>query len=106
MEAYTKGPWRVEEDIRSEYDRGHSDYRDYLAGYNIISDEGEIVGIEGIIPGGNAEANARLIAAAPELLEAAERAIVSMESREKQIGVISPSATALRAAIAKARGEA
>lgn len=69
----TKGPWRVEEDIRSErtgdmYDLENG-YSEYLAGYNIISDEGDIVGIEGIIPGGNSLDNAQAIAALPELVE-------------------------------------
>lgn len=53
--------------------------KEYLAGWNIVSDGGEIVGIEGIVPGENAEANARLMAAAPDLLEALEGAIGALE---------------------------
>lgn len=68
----TKGPWRVEEDIRTESDRRDESGFEYLAGYNIVSDEGEIVGIEGIIPGGNALDNAQAIAALPELIEELE----------------------------------
>lgn len=62
--AHTPGPWRVVEDMRT----GRTG-EEYLAGYNIESDAAEIVGCEGIIPGDEAETNARLIASAPDLLE-------------------------------------
>jgi hypothetical protein len=50
-----------------------------------------------VMPGVNAEANARLIAAAPDLLAACELALPHL--------VNEPAADAVRAAIAQARGE-
>lgn len=67
---HTPGPWSVEPDIRTDLDRYTKEEREYVAGYNIASKDGEIVGAEGIIPGGAAEANARLIAEAPAMLDA------------------------------------
>jgi hypothetical protein len=56
MSAHTPGPWSVEKE------------RDF---WNVTSVQGDIVGIEGLYRcDGSDEANARLIAAAPELLEA------------------------------------
>jgi len=71
---HTPGPWRVEEDRRSDYDifTGRWDGPEYTAGWNVESDSGEVIGTEGIIPSNAAEANARLIAASPELLAALE----------------------------------
>lgn len=72
MSEYTKGPWRVEPDMRSNRigDMWSDDgYEEYCAGYNIVAEGGdEIVGCEGIVDGD--DANAKLIAAAPEMLEA------------------------------------
>lgn len=72
-EKHTPGEWRVAPDMRIDRvgDRYAEDgYREYLAGWNIISDEGEIVGCEGIIPGPHAEADAHLMAASKDLLAA------------------------------------
>ncbi len=63
---YTPGPWTVEADMRTEECRATRAELSYLAGWNITSQSEEIVGCEGIIPGPTSEANARLIAAAPE----------------------------------------
>ena len=51
-------------------------------------------------------ADASLIAAAPELLEAAERALNFIANTENEIGDTLESGDLLRAAIAKARGAA
>ena len=68
---HTPGPWKFEPDMRvDEHARPFDPEKEYLAGWNVTNGETEIVGIEGIIPGGEAEANARLIAAAPDLLAA------------------------------------
>jgi hypothetical protein len=48
------------------------------------------------------EANARLIAAAPELLEAAQVALNYIENTESELGITLRSGDMLRAAIAKA----
>jgi len=78
LENATQGEWRAEADMRAdEHHRPFDPERKYLAGWNIVSDAGEVVGIEGIIAGGNAEHNAALIAAAksqlPSLLDELER---------------------------------
>lgn len=62
MAKATPGDWEVEADMRSERvgDMYAADgYTDYLAGWNIHAKDGEVVGIEGILPDG--EANAALI---------------------------------------------
>jgi len=69
----TDGPWRVEADMRSESGNHWLHGREpeeYLAGWNIHNGKEEIVGCEGIIPGPNAEGDARLMAASRELLDA------------------------------------
>lgn len=62
----TLGPWSALADMRT--DERSTD--EYLAGWNIESIDGEIVGIEGIIPGDNAETNARAIAEVPAMVQA------------------------------------
>lgn len=52
------------------------------------------------------EANARLIAAAPDLAEALEGCLNYLENTEAEFGVILSSADKARAALAKAKGEA
>jgi len=54
--------------------------------------------------GVNRDANARLIAAAPDLLAAAKRALNFIENTEGEIGCSLESGELLRAAIAKAEG--
>lgn len=98
-----------------------ADTRDYgdgeeIVGWNIYADGGarELVGCEGILDDGDGEANARLMAAAPELLAAAERiekriAYYASMGEQAQINIEqwaytdnSGDIAALRAAIAKA----
>lgn len=70
MNKHTPGPWKVVAD--EQYDRFAE--ADRIVGYDIKSADGEIVGSEGI--SGDSEinlANAHLIAAAPDLLDALER---------------------------------
>jgi len=76
----TPGPWRLVEDMRTDtHWYGDGDGPEYLAGYNIESDSGEIVGIEGIIPGGNAEENTRAIAQIPAMLALVEAAMFASD---------------------------
>jgi len=51
-----------------------------------------------------ARANAWLIAAAPELLEAARKSLNYIENTENELGITLTSGDALRSAIAKAEG--
>ena len=97
MTKFTPGPWRVEVDMRIDTDlNGHPRGEEYISGYDIYSDNICIVGCEGIL--GDSEANARLIAAAPDMYAALQLFI---------IGANVSYVTALeiaRAAIAKADG--
>lgn len=51
------------------------------------------------------DANAHLIAAAPDLYEALERCLNFIENTESEFGDLLPSGDVARAALAKARGE-
>ena len=74
MTEFTKGPWRVEPDVREERNGYSGDNISYVSGLDIRSDTSEIIGCEGISGDGHAErANANLIAAAPDLYEAIRR---------------------------------
>lgn len=61
--------------------------------------------ISAVRPGDSAEANAHLIAAAPELLSAALEALEHLKIAGSIIGIKYTSRTALERAIARARGE-
>lgn len=52
-----------------------------------------------------AEANARLISAAPDAFTAAEIAIIELQAVEREIGVVSKALPLLRAFVAKVNGE-
>ncbi len=56
---WTRGPWRVEPDVRTPPNEPA-----YIAGYDVVSDHGTIIGNEGICCGEHDEANAALIAEA------------------------------------------
>jgi hypothetical protein len=101
MAQHTPGPWSVEADERL-YERhsgenGHPG--SYVAGYNVVSPQGEVVGSEGIL--GDGEANAHLIAAAPELLEVLKLYLV-LGAGKCTIG--RPQADMALAAVRKAEG--
>ena len=96
MSNHTPGPWRVE----------HSTAKGYLYMSYLYSDEHHIISVGGSsISKGENKANARLIAAAPDLLAACEAVWQSCD-REGRIMLPSngTTITALRAAIAKAKG--
>lgn len=99
---HTPGPWDVEIDERID-ERGLY----YVAGYNIHSrEDGAVVGIEGICCGPRDEANARLIAAAPELLAACAGLLDALRTSGVSNGAIRFAEDQARAAIAKAEGRA
>jgi hypothetical protein len=104
MSKHTPGPWRVYPTTELVDARG----TEGVTGYNIESESCEIVGVEGIeFWKENAEANARLIAAAPELLEALTSLLSEAEAFASAIRAYanSEAIAAARAAIAKAKGE-
>lgn len=93
MSKHTAGPWSYWQGAGAG-DESHSE---------ITAKDGDIVvaAFNGMIHEG--EANARLMAAAPELLNALEQAVTSMQDngyRNSHLAV-----RAARAAIARARGE-
>jgi hypothetical protein len=78
MSGHTPGPWAVLTDIRTDRDRnGYVDGPEYISGYNIIATDSEVVSCEGILSDG--EANAHLIAAAPDLLDQLRAAVIQLE---------------------------
>ncbi len=79
--SHTPGPWRVE-------DAGPNSGN--VIRFEIQSDAGDICDIEDPAIDGNpnAEANAQLIAAAPELLEACKAAELARQSIERNMSVI------------------
>lgn len=93
LNKFTPGPWAY---------NGKSIFSDRIGdcyGYQIA-----IVGHDmSDFPEEDIEANARLIAAAPDLLEAADRVLAKLD--HPTLGVTIYDADALRAAIAKARGQ-
>lgn len=114
MNKHTPGPWVYSPDYRYDRDRTTGSEVVELVGYDVASEQSPVIGCEGIeawFP--NAEANARLIAAAPDLLEALLEAIdcgMVPISSAKEGGASAYSrqvrcADMIRAAIAKARGE-
>lgn len=89
---HTPGPWKFAHD------------RNDL----IVHDGDDVAYVDTLIPErpkAEQRANARLIAAAPELLEAARIALAESERANAHFGMdTSPATMALRAAIAKATG--
>lgn len=103
MGKHTRGPWVVVADER--YDPFFC--ADRIVGYDVKSSTVEVVGSEGI--SGESEinlANANLIAAAPELLEALECVLTQLESEYMPSDESGAAIVKARAVIAKARGEA
>ena len=93
MSNHTPGPWRV--------DRGSM-----LDGVNVITPRNEWICYLGMASRPDVVADASLIAAAPELLEALEEADRSLEQAAQLNPAVMAAHAAIRAAIAKARGAA
>ena len=88
---HTPGPWRIEDGARIM--PPHNATQLPIAKMGQLQHESQI------------EANARLIAAAPELLEAAELALKVLEQSGMITRQLLDADKELRAAIAKAKGE-
>lgn len=109
MSNHTKGPWFVDGD--QTLDNGN------LVGVYVANDLGGRIGqtfSNCMASDSECRANARLIAAAPELLEAAKLVLAWYEAEEdfskepdfyKRVAMCKESEDAIRAAIAKATGE-
>lgn len=96
MPSHTAGPWTVEPDMRTDQNKYGQGDREFLSGWNIMSAAGEVVGCEGILADG--EANARVIAAAPEMLEALHAVVRVADRKTAEFDLA-------RAAIAKAESQ-
>lgn len=100
--SHTPGPWFVAEKVESKTRTSLRRIRSVNEG----TDHGAVCEVYGISDGSEAGANARLIAAAPALLDACQRVLRSIEwwgtadrmDRDEQIAI-------LRDAIEKATGE-
>ena len=97
MSEHTPGPWTIEKCPKATAVTDGESWP-WLVSYN----DGEYEGCLALVQTQNAEANAKLIAAAPELLEALEMMLDMSE-----MGGFGKSAAedTARAAIAKAKGE-
>ena len=80
----TPGPWEVVADTRTDVCRTTKAEIEYLAGWNIESPDEEIIGCEGIIPGGAAEYNTNLIVALHNNLPAF---IAALRERDEAVEV-------------------
>jgi len=97
---HTPGPWRIKAhtDESPEHITGWSDW-------SIIGADGACVCIEQTSINDSAKHNARLIAAAPELLEALQRLIGTGLDEQTHRAIMSEPAHFVNVAIAKATGE-
>lgn len=96
-EKYTAGPWKIEGGTNKKGDLFVWMDGDYCGGHGIATVHGEIQ--EG------AKANARLIVAAPDLLEACKYTLRCLQRNEIPIGMIgSETKHILRLAVEKAEG--
>ena len=96
MSEHTSGPWEINETVIPKSD-GESMPFTYIA-----TPEGQFVGAEWFahdVP------NARLIAAAPDLLAACDLALRCMDDSREDWVFVSDAINACKTAIAKARGQ-
>lgn len=98
---HTPGPWKYSADFSENGDR-YTDFSIYAGDMNVIGACGSC-GLPTIC----SEANARLIAAAPELLEALSSltAVLGLKPKELSLQALQEAYDIARAAIAKAQGE-
>ena len=92
---WTPGPWRYDRTNGSPTTGEHM-----IAGAN----PGYLAEVRDC-GSGDVRANARLIAAAPDMAEALEKALNFITNTESEMGETLPCGDAARAALAKARGE-
>ena len=97
MSKHTPGPWSYTMDKERGWD------------FKLTADHGKTVIVSGCgccdSPWVSCEADARLIAAAPELLEALEKIVRMFEGADDTVWAVEDYRQKARAAIAKAKGE-
>lgn len=100
---HTPGPWKLHPEHRTQVYNSHADMPDVA--YNLSALIADCCTLGDRSRNAECLANARLIAAAPDLLEACRYALVRLEVIERDKGVHShETIPELRAAIAKAEG--
>lgn len=95
---FTKGPWGLDVGFESSRPGDFDEYWQVHDGHDAIACSANCYA-------GNREANAHLIAAAPDLYEALQACLNFMENTESELGFSLESADQARATLAKARGE-
>lgn len=103
--SHTPGPWAIETDVTMDGSRLNIISGDRVGYYLIASCDGESCGVPDC---GEAESNSRLIAAAPEMLQAGIELLSCLDNLTTEKfsqGGDRPFREQLRAAIAIARGE-
>ena len=101
-QKHTPGPWQIKSDHEPHLIIGNVD-GETVAGFTSYSFD-FIASIEDEYGEMTDHANARLILAAPELLEAAQKALNYIANTENELGMTLGSGDMLRDAIAKATG--
>lgn len=81
---HTKEPWQTEEDIRTDVCRATGDELAYLAGWNVHNGQEEIVGCEGIL--GDGEANAARIVSCVNALAGIQDPAAFVEAARGLVG--------------------
>jgi len=107
MSKHTSGPWEAYHSVGAGWNVRKQHERE---GYNGLAPICSMAWFQFTIPeiidDQISEANARLIAAAPELLEACREALTFVGPMDSFVGCDSTTSRILRAAIAKATGQA
>lgn len=107
---FTNRPWVVAPDPGRDCDECGATYAEtYMVGWSLIS--GMVVGLATVLADDREEANAHLIAAAPDLYAACEAAMLACQDNLKMWAYKNEPAlhdafVKCKAALAKARGEA
>ncbi|WP_252346877.1 hypothetical protein [Acetobacter sp. P1H12_c] len=95
---FTPGPWGLD----VGFDSSPGDFDKYWQ----VHDGHDAIACSANCYAGNREANAHLIAAAPELYEALSDLVSSLECTDTDLFILREEIKVARAALAKARGEA
>ena len=109
MSGWTKGPWRVDPRHWGDIQAANGELEISASWHEAMIGEVIEIGGRSAPPAHEARANARLIAAAPDLAEALEKLLADYVALVGAARVIAPDeidvVIAARAALAKARGE-
>ena len=107
MSGWTKGPWRVDPRHWGDIQAANGELEISASWHEAMIGEVIEIGGRSAPPAHEARANARLIAAAPDLAEACRMFVESydIDAGTYALGKLYEAREAARAALAKARGE-